>query len=142
MTSRVTALTLPAAILFILFGCALERSEGAGEQERNKPPQTGRPEARRNPASQKLVPPGPGQHLAFDVLPRDHRRTTRYVLEITHPSGQVTLHDLKKPRLLKRRTIMVPIPSLEPGAYKLVIIAEGKGGSSRSAPIVHEVKQK
>lgn len=127
MNSRVASLAL---IVLMILGCSLD-----GEQ---KP----RPSTGRNAEPQTLVPPGPGKYLAFDVLPRDHRRTTRYVLEITDPSGKVTLHDFKKPRLVKRQTIMVPLPTLEPGAYTLVVIAEGKGGATRSASITHQVAVK
>jgi hypothetical protein len=127
MKSRVTSLGL---ILFVMLGCSLD-----GEQ---KP----RPSSGRNAEGQAIVPPGPGKYLAFDVLRQDYRRTTRYVLEITDPSGKITRHDFKKPRLVKRRTIMVPLPTLEPGAYTLVVIAEGPGGTSRSAPITYQVPVK
>lgn len=139
MRSRVTSLALPGLVVVLVFGCALERGAGAGRAEQEKKPrQAAREEARRR-ADQRLVPPGAGQHLAFDVRPRDYQRTTRYVLEITGESGTVTRHDVKKPRLLKRRTILVPLPALEPGKYTLVVVAEGDGWSTRSRALTHQV---
>lgn len=64
------------------------------------------------------------------------------MLEITDASGTVTRHDVKKPRLLKRRTILVPLPALEPGQYTLVVVAEGDGWSTRSAALTHRVPVK
>lgn len=142
MRSRVTSIALPALVVVLVFGCALERGRAAGRADQEKNPrQAAREEARRR-ADQRLLPPGAAQHLAFDVLPRDYQRTKRYVLEITGQSGTLTRHDVKKPRLLKRRTIMVPLPALEPGQYTLVVVAEGDGWSSRSAALTHQVPVK
>lgn len=133
---------MPALVVVLVCGGALERGLSAvrADQEK-KPRQAAREEARRR-ADQRLVPAGAGQHLAFDVVPRDYQRTKRYVLEITGESGAVTRHDVKKPRLLKRRTILVPLPALEPGQYTLVVVAEGDGWSSRSAGLTHRVPVK
>lgn len=96
--------------------------QGQGRQEPNKP--------RQNEAAHL----SPGAHsLAFDVRRRDHRATARYVLEITHPSGDVTTHDLRKPKR-RRGSIVVPLPVLAPGKYQLIVVAEGPGGKSRSLP--------
>lgn len=138
MRPRVRSLVLSALAVVLVFGCALERGVEAGRPEEKKPRQAARDQARRR-ADQRLVPPGAGQHLAFDVRPRDYRRTTRYVLEITGESGTTRGHDVKKPRLLKRRTILVPLPALDPGQYALVVVAEGVGWSSRSASLTHRV---
>ena len=91
--------------------------------------------AEREKAKQaSTAPAGPGRSLAFDVRPRDYQTTTRYVLEITHPSGELSTHDLKKPSLVKR-TIMVPLPDLKAGKYKMIVIAERPGGAIRSQPL-------
>jgi hypothetical protein len=78
-------------------------------------------------------------HIAFDVVSRNHRRTTNYVLEIVDAAGAKTVHDLKKPRP-RRGTIMVPLPDLAPGLYTFVVIAETDSGPLRSAEIRYEIK--
>jgi hypothetical protein len=89
--------------------------------------------------AQLRTPPGPGPHLAFDVRPRDYQQTTRYVLEITHQSGKTTTHELGKPAL-QRRTIVVTVPPLPSGSYRLVVIAEiDKGTETRSKPLTLEI---
>jgi hypothetical protein len=143
MKCRAAVLTLMAALVPMILGGALQGHDApdarSGGARRRQP---ARAEPRKPPGRQEVVPPGPGTYLAFDVRPADRRITTRYVLEITHPSGERTLHDCRKPPLLQRRTILVRVPSLEPGEYTLVVIAEGPGGASRSAPIPYDVKAK
>ena len=110
------------------------------QQSNKRAAQKSQANAQQNRAGQKkkkaagLVPPGPGLHLAFDVRPRDYRRTDRYVLEITHPSGEVTVHALQKPPLHKR-SILVPLPALPAGKYTLVVIAEIEKRPLRSKPL-------
>ena len=85
------------------------------------------------------VPAAPGPHLAFDVRPRDYAKTTRYRLEVKHPDGTTTSHDLEKPRL-QRRTIVIAVPPLPPGSYQLVVIAEIAGGAkTRSEAFALEI---
>jgi hypothetical protein len=142
MTSRLAGLTFFGLVLLLLSGVALQRSSGwhdsdQGKQERFE----GQARNPRKPRPQEPQPPGPGRYLAFDVRPRDHQTTIRYVLEVTHPSGQLSTYDLKKPKL-QRRTIMVPVPDLAPGKYQLVVIAENEKGASRSQPLAFEIRGK
>lgn len=132
MRGRMGALVLPALLGLLPGGCALESNEGRGVREQSRPAQD-------REARQPLVPPQAGPHLAFDVTRQDYRRTRRYVLEVSDAAGRTTVHDFKKPPLLKRRTIMVPLPDVAPGVYTLVIIAENESGATRSAAITHQV---
>lgn len=132
MRRGMRVLVLPAVLGLLTGGCALEPNEGPQAPEQSRP-------ARGRDARQPLVPPQPGPHLAFDVTRRDYQRTRRYVLEISDASGRTAVHDVKKPPLVNRRTIMVPLPDLAPGAYTLVIIAENESGATRSAAITHQV---
>jgi hypothetical protein len=140
MTSRLAGLVAFGVVVVLIGSFTLQRSFGwdASEQSsKQRPDRQGAQQARKE--RQNPQPPGPGPHLAFDVRPRDHQRTTRYLLEVTHPSGELTTHDLKKPPL-QRRTIMVPIPELTRGKYQLVVIAEFKDGpATRSKPLPFEL---
>jgi hypothetical protein len=102
-------------------------------------PLAGQTRENRKQDAQLRTPPGPGPYLAFDVRPRDHDRTTGYVLEITHQAGKTTTHDLGKPAL-QRRTIVVTVPPLASGSYRLVVIAKiDKGPETRSKPLTLEI---
>ena len=137
MKSRLSILGALAAGVLVVFGLTLQLGYGSGDPEQaGQKPRSRNQEARekRRAERNKLELPGPGKHLAFDVRRRDYEKTTRYVLEIMDPSGKVTTQDLQKPKL-QRRTILVPIPHLKPGSYKLVVIAENPLGSTRSEPL-------
>jgi hypothetical protein len=140
MTSRFARLLAITAVGAVVSVAVLQRGYGwsdsldqAGQTRENR--QQARPERR----GQIQTPPGPGPHLAFDVRPRDHERTTGYELEITHPSGKITTHDLEKPAL-QRRTIVVTVPPLASGSYRLVVIAKiDKGPETRSKPLTIDI---
>jgi hypothetical protein len=135
MKSRTTVPIL-VVMLLVVGGLWLERSHGTTTQAENgQPPSRPDPKKKRQKGAAE-VNLGAGS-LAFDVEKKSHRATSRYMLEITHTSGQVTTHDLKKPKW-RRGTIAVPLPVLAPGNYQVVVIAEGPGGKSRSRPL--EVK--
>jgi hypothetical protein len=141
MTSRLAGFASSGMVVLLLAsGLAWQVSSERSDSEQARPARpAGQERNVRKPPDPE--PPGPGQYLAFDVRPRDYRQTNRYILEITHPSGQLSTHDLKKPKL-QRRTIMVPIPALEPGKYQFVVIAENEKGASRSDPLVLEIPVK
>ena len=126
MISRLRVLPVSAVMLLVVLGCVFERSEGATRPEQRNARQADRAKAA-TPQGQRgaRVTAGTKNRLAFDTTPGNQRKTKRYVLEITDASGQVTVHDVKKPRLTQRQTIMVPLPDLAPGDYKLVVIAAG-----------------
>jgi hypothetical protein len=125
-------------LVVLVFGCALqpEGSESTGTSVRN--PEQSKPRAQQQRARRQQAEPEE-PHLAFDVVSRNHRRTTRYVLEIVDSAGAKTVLDLKKPRL-RRGPIMVPLPDLAPGKYTFAVIAETDGGPLRSAEITYELK--
>ena len=145
MNPRIAVLASLGVAALLVSGLALQGSyEWTAEQKVQKAPRGQKPQNRADGQTRKprkadrLIPPGPGRHLAFDMLPADHKKTTGYVLEVTHPSGELTTHDLKKPDLQKR-TILVPIPALKPGKYKLVVIADGPTGPRRSKSLDLEI---
>jgi hypothetical protein len=143
MKSRLTVLPASAVILLVLLGCVFERSEGATRRDQsNAPPADGAKATNAQSQREARVTAGTKNQVAFDTTPGSQRRTIRYVLEVTDASGQVTLHDLKKPKLIQRQTIMVPLPDLAPGDYKLVVIAEGNGDAKRSATLLLHVDPK
>ncbi len=149
MNARAGVLASSAVVVLLLSGLALQGSYAKDEEQKPpKPPseaQANKPSKAERQArkakAQQLTPPGPGPHLAFDVRPKDYKKTVRYVLEITDPSGKLTTHDLQKPALQKR-SILVPLPPLEPGKYKLVVVAESPGKPTRSAPLDLEIPKK
>jgi hypothetical protein len=135
------ALAAATIVASLVLGCALQSSDASegtqtSAQEPKRPPT---PAERRRAARNQVNPDEP--HVAFDVVSRDHRRTTRYLLEITDANGVVMVHDLKKPRL-RRGTIMVPLPDLTPGKYTFVVVSENPNGSLRSAPLAYEITKK
>lgn len=103
------------------------RSANARNEDRRKQ------ERKSNKKPEMTVDPQ-GRSLAFDVAAADHRRTKKYVLEIKHSSGVLRQHDLRKPKL-RLGTITVPLPALSAGEYELVVVAHGKSGIVKSAPI-------
>ena len=96
-------------------------------------------QAEKKAKREQALVPGPGRYLAFDVRSKDYKGTDRYILEVTHPSGERTTQDLRKPKL-QRRSIVVPLPTLPAGTYRLVIIAESKAGATRSPALSVDVK--
>lgn len=135
MRRGMRVLVLPAVLGLLTGGCALEPNEGRGVPEQSRA-------ADRPPEAERAVSPPAGQRLAFDVTAQDYQNTRRYVLEVTDAAGTVSTHDFSKPPLVRRGTILVPLPDLAPGVYTLVIIAENAGGATRSAAITHRVEPK
>jgi hypothetical protein len=144
MKSRLTVLPVSAVILLVVLGCVFARSAAATRPpaQSSTPPAEGAKAPNDQSQREARVTAGTKNQVAFDTTPGSQRMTVRYVLEITDASGQVTLHDLKRPRMIQRRTIMVPLPDLAPGDYKLVVIAEGNGDSKRSATLLLHVDPK
>ena len=146
MNARVGVLASLGVVALLASGLALQGSYARNDddQKPQKRQSTAAPKSPKPPKAERrkaerLTPPGPGRHLAFDVRPKDYKTTSRYVLEITHPSGKLTTHDLQKPALQRKRSILVPLPPLEPGKYKLVVVAENPTGPTRSQPLALEI---
>jgi hypothetical protein len=143
MKARRPAGLLVMVVVLFVAACALPHADEAPhDTTRVERPQQGQgPQPRRparQPADQDVLE---GLHIAFDVIPWDHRRTTRYLLEVTDPAGTLTVHDLKRPRL-RGRMIRVPLPNLPPGLYTFVVVAEGPAGTARSSPLKHQIDGK
>lgn len=128
MNGRQASRTWLGFLFMFVVGCTLP-SEGMGSS-----PGTAQQQRVSNPSS-----PSDRLQIAFDVRSRNHRRTTRYLLEVVDANGTKTVHDLKRPRP-RRGTITVPLPDLAPGKYTFVIIAETDAGPLRSAEISYEIK--
>lgn len=134
MRTRSSAAIVVVTAAVIAGALWLAGSDGITSQRGNDQEQ-GRQAAPERQRKKDRAQPSPAvRSLAFDVERKNHRLTSRYLLEVTSSSGQVATHDLKKPKW-RRGTIAVPLPELPPGKYVMVVVAEGRGAKARSLPI-------